>query len=476
MNSNLLINGLKWSILEKFSVVFIQILLEVILARLLLPTDYGILGMIMIVVAFANVFVDGGISSALIHYKDRKEADYAVVFYSSICIGILSYLIIYFGAPYLSNYYNINVTLPVRIIGLSVLFNSFGIIYRAKLSINMDFKKQTLYSIISILVSGILAVYLAAENYGVWALVIQLVVYSMLLNFFLFLNDRFFPKPKFNKYALNRIFGFGSKIFIASILHSVYLNAFPLLLGRFYNASVVGLYTKSNQVTTFPAGLFTSTIQRVVFPYLVEFQHDKSKVYQFNLKFLKIYSLLAFPVIAWIIFYAQPIILFIFSVRWESMVMPFRFLLAACAFFPIIIMNMNVFQVIGKVNIYMYTEIITKVFGIIIVLSCYKFGFFYVCLGILLQFLLQFVITAIMTGWILQASTFQQLFRIGTIALLNSGIFLLAWVINQQFNGQIQIIWVMLCLTILYGIIVKIFFVKDLSVIITFIKSKFDRK
>ena len=156
--------------------------------------------------------------------------------------------------------------------------------------------------------------------------------------------------------------------------------------------------------------------------------------------------------------------------------MPFRFLLAACAFFPIIIMNMNVFQVIGKVNIYMYTEIITKVFGIIIVLSCYKFGFFYVCLGILLQFLLQFVITAIMTGWILQASTFQQLFRIGTIALFNSGIFLLAWVINQQFNGQIQIIWVMLCLTILYGIIVKIFFVKDLSVIITFIKSKFDRK
>ena len=94
MNSNLLFNGLKWSVLEKFSVVFIQILLEIILARLLLPNDYGILGMIMIVVAFANVFVDGGISSALIHYKDRTEADYAVVFYSSICIGILSYLII----------------------------------------------------------------------------------------------------------------------------------------------------------------------------------------------------------------------------------------------------------------------------------------------------------------------------------------------------------------------------------------------
>ena len=476
MNSNLLFNGLKWSVLEKFSVVFIQILLEIILARLLLPNDYGILGMIMIVVAFANVFVDGGISSALIHYKDRTEADYAVVFYSSICIGILSYLIIYFGAPYLSNYYKIDVTLPVRIIGLSVLFNSFGIIYRAKLSINMDFKKQTIYSLISILFSGILAVYLATENYGVWALVIQLVVYSLLLNFFLFFNDRFFPKPKFNKYAFNRIFGFGSKIFVASILHSVYLNAFPLILGRFYNANVVGLYTKSNQVTTFPAGLFTSTIQRVLFPYLVEFQHDRSKVYQFNLKFLKIYSLLAFPIIVWIIFYAHPIIVFIFSERWEAMVMPFRFLLAACAFFPIIIMNMNIFQVIGKVNIYMFTEIITKVFGILIVISFYKFGFLYVCIGILLQFLLQFVITALMTSWILKAPIFEQLLEISKIAILSSGIFLSAWFAKHQFAGDIQIFILMLFHTILYGVIVKVFFRNDLSFILTFIKSKLGRK
>jgi len=472
LKSNSLLKGLQWSFLEKFSVVGIQIILEIILARLLLPVDYGVLGMIMVVVAFANVFIDGGISSALIHYQDRDQFDYAVVFYSSVGIGIMSYILIYFCAPYLSEFYRTDLTLYIRVIALSVLFNSVGILYRAKLSIRMDFKKQTFFSLIAVVISGIVAIGLAFLDKGVWALIVQLIIYSTLLNMFLLLNDRTIPPFVFRRHSVERIFNFGSKIFFSSVLHALYVNAFPLLLGKFYNSKTVGLYTKSNQISTYPAGMFAATFQRVLFPYLVTFQNDTNKIFNFNLQFVKIFSLIAFPIVIWIFYYAHPIIIFLFSSSWEEMVMPFRFLLLSSALFPIIIMNMNIYQVTGKVNGYLFAEVASKCVGIVILLLLFKYGFFYVCLGIFIQFFLQFVYTSISSSLLLDAPLFKQFLEVLKPMFLNTCILLLTISSQEIFsNGFVSLITLLIG-TFAYFFLVRIMYQNDYISVVNLIRSK----
>ncbi|GEM_PF-3053183 len=476
MTNKTLSSGLSWSFIEKAAIIGLQFLLEIVMARLLLPGDYGILGMIMVVVAFANVFVDGGISSALIHYKDRNESDYSVVFYFSILMGLVSVIIIYLCAPLISEYYNKDLTAYIRIISLCVLFNSFGILYRAKLSIIMNFKSQTIFSLISMIVSGMVGIYFASIGKGVWALIYQLVLYSFMYNSFLFLADRTIPKLSITRVAFNRIFGFGIKIFISSVLHSVYFNAYPILLGKFYSSKVVGLYTKSNQVTTYPAGLLSSTIQRVLFPYLVNFQDDKSKVYQVNQRLVLLYSILCFPIVLLAIIFANPIITIVFSDKWSEMVMPFRWLLLASAFFPIIIMNMNIFQIIGKVNLYLYTEIIVKVIGVLILLISYKYGFIYVCIGVFVQVFLQFIISSIITSKQLNTSTYLQIIDILKIIFCNGILFIILFLLNHYSDNVLILTTSIFLCGIIYYFVIKKIFKNDIDFALTFIYSKIAKK
>lgn len=472
MSANTLSSSLSWSFIEKFVVIGLQFLLEIVMARLLLPSDYGILGMIMVVVAFANVLIDGGISSALIHYKDRTESDYSVVFYFSILMGLVSFFAIFFLAPLISNYYQAEVTNHIRVIALCVLCNSFGILYRAKLSIVMNFKSQTIFSLISIVISGIIGIYLASIGKGVWALIYQLVTYSVLYNLFLFLADRSVPSLSFTKQAYNRIFNFGIKIFLSSVLHAVYFNAFPILLGKFYSPKIVGLYTKSNQITTYPAGLFSTTIQRVLFPYLVDFQEDKRKVYSVNEKFVVLYSIFCFPIIIFAILFAQPIVTFVFSERWIEMVTPFRWLLLASAFFPIIIMNMNIFQIIGKVNMYLYTEIIVKALGIIILITVYKNGFLYVCIGVFVQVLLQFIISSIITNKILSIPIYLQIYDIFKIIFCNIILFLPLYLLQANVSNYLVLVGTAIFCLFIYYFTIKRIFRTEMEFVLNFLSSK----
>ncbi len=404
MKPGTLISGLKWSFLERASVIILQLVLEVILARLLVPEDYGILGMIMVVVAFANVFIDGGFSNALIHYQDRKEADYAAVFYLSLLIGIVCYAILYFTAPAISNFYGKDLSLMIRVIGLSIVFNSFGVLYKARLSIDINFKKQTIFSGIAMLFSGIVGVFMAYTGYGVWSLIAQLLIFSFLSNFFLFFHFKMVPKVHFERVAMNRILGFGSKIFVSSVLQAVYFNAYPIVLGKMYSSSIVGLYTKANQLSIYPASIFSGVLHRVFYPYLAKIQSDKIQIYAHHLKFTRIYALIAFPIAATVIYFAKPIVLTLLSSSWLDIILPLQILLAASAFFPLIILNMNIFQVMGKSGLFLKTEIFTKILGIGILFTTFKMGFVAICIGIFIQIVLQFLVTSIISSKLLNSS------------------------------------------------------------------------
>ena len=473
MKSEKLITGLKWSFLERASVIGLQLILEVILARLLNPEDYGLLGMIVVVIALGNVIVDGGFSAALIHYQDRNEADYAVVFYLSILLGILCFSAFYFSAPIISKFYNKDLTLMIRVLSFYLLMNAIGVIYRAKLSIELNFKKQTVYSVIAIIISGCVGIFMAIKNFGVWALIAQLITYSFFYNLFLLLNYRYIPPFLLTKEALQRVFGFGSRIFLSSVIQALYFNTYPVILGKMYTATVVGLYTKANQLSIQPAGILSSVLQRVLFPYLSVIQSNKDLVYHKHYKFLKLYALSTVPIFVLLIFFTKPIVLLILSEKWLGITAVLQLLFAAGALSPIISLNMNIFQVIGKSKLFLRIEITIKILGIFILIMTLKHGLTNIVLGILFNIFIQFVFTSIAVSAALHKKKYELFLGILSLLILNAGLFFVIYLINTFVLGSLPIMLFLGCLfLIMYYFLINYYYREEMVFIKNFMQKK----
>ncbi len=201
------VKGVMWSAVERFSVQGIQFVLTIIIARLVLPSDYGLIAMLSIFLAIAQVFVDSGFSNALIQKKDRTETDFSTVFYFNIIISVVFYLFLYFSAPYIASFYKEpDLSSVTRWIGLNIIIAGFSIVQRAKLTINVDFKRQAKASLSAVLISGIMGILLAYKGWGVWALVTQTLSNSLLNTLLLWIFAKWIPKWVFSRESFNTLY------------------------------------------------------------------------------------------------------------------------------------------------------------------------------------------------------------------------------------------------------------------------------
>lgn len=364
------------------------------MARILSPQEYGIMGMLLVVISFTQVFIDNGFGSALIFKKDRTEEDFSTAFYTSAVMGILIYIILFLSAPYLSRFYNHNITLYIQVIGIGILINSLSVIYRTRLTIIIDFKSQAKFSFLAVVISGIIGLIFAYQGFGIWALIYQNIGLAFFNLIFLLINLKWFPQYRFSKKSFLELFNYGSNLLYAAIINAIYININSVLLGKFYSTRALGIYTKSYQFTIFPVTVFTGIIQRVFFPYLVKYQADYDELYHHNNRYNKLIFIILLPVITIVILFSNFLIRFVLSDSWTSMTIPFNILLVSTLFYPLIVMNMNVFQVIGKTSKFLFVEILTKVVGVSILIICYRYGLIGICFGILIQFMIQYIITS----------------------------------------------------------------------------------
>lgn len=462
MSQNKLYRGLVWSTVDKVLIVGVQILIEIILARFISPKEYGIMGILLIIISLSQVFVDSGLGSALIFKKDRSETDFSTAFYASLGIGIFIYVVIFILAPYISEFFKFHITAYIRIISFTILISSISVIYKTKLSIELDFKSQAKFSFFAIFISGIVGVLMAVYQFGIWALIIQNILFSFLTLIFLALNIKWFPKAKFSFENFKGLFQYSSKLLYAGIFNSIYINLNSLLLGKFFPAKQLGYYTKSYQFTIFPASVFTNVLQRVLFPYYTELQTDKPQLYRNTILFNKIIFIAMMPIITIIILFAHEIIIFSLSETWLNMVVPFQILLASVLFYPLIVLNMNVFQILGKTNSYFWIEVLTKLLGIFVLIFLYPYGINGICAGIFIQFILQYLITSFFVANITEQNFFRSLNIIfylitGTAALFGVNCFMH---INSQF--LLHIVLPLLMVIIFYGLFFYFIFKKEM--------------
>ncbi|WP_105258044.1 lipopolysaccharide biosynthesis protein [Pseudoalteromonas sp. T1lg88] len=435
-------SGLKWSAIERLTTQAMQLIVMLVLANMIGPKAFGLVGMLAVFIALSQVFVDAGFSSALIRKVDCTEADFSTAFYFNVLVAVTCYAVLYIAAPLIASFYQLDeLTELLRILGLNVVFSAFSVIQRAKLTIEMDFKTQAKASLLSALLSSSVAISMAYHGFGVWALIAQMLIMSACNSLFLMLFHPWWPKERFSRDSFNYMFGFGSKLLLSGLIDTLYKNIYQLIIGKAFSAKDVGYFTQANQLTMVPAATLTTVIQRVTYPLLSHIQNEAKRLDQAYLMTLRLAALVIFPLIVGIGAIATPLIHLVLGEQWVDSIPYVMLLCIGFMLMPIHAINLNILQVKGRSDLFLKLEIIKKSVTTVMLIVTVPLGVKAICIGIAIQSYIALLINTYYTGKLTTLSPIKQLiniFPIWCFALLSNA--LAYWTINnitQSYSQQL---------------------------------------
>lgn len=407
---NRTIHGIIWSSIEKFSVQGIQFVLQILMARILLPEDYGIIAMLAIFIAISQSFVDSGFSNALIRKVDRTETDYSTVFYFNIVVGLFFYFILFFTSPFIAGFYSTPVLEPLtKVLGLSLFFNSLCVVQQARLTINLNFKTQAVVSLLSVLTSGTLGLWMAYSSYGVWALAVQTILQAALRMILFWGLAKWKPTRKFSKVSFKEMFGFGSKILASGLLDTIYKNIYTIIIGKCFSSTVLGYYSRADQFAQFPSSNLTGIMQRVTFPVLSAIQNEDERLRINYRKFLRLSAFIIFPLMIGLSALAAPFIELLLTDKWTGAIPLLQVICVAYMWYPIHAINLNLLQVKGRSDLFLKLDIIKKISSTVILFITVPIGVLAVCYGSIAISVIALVINTYYTGKLIKIGFLTQM-------------------------------------------------------------------
>ena len=402
--------GLFWSSVERFSNQGVSFIFSIILARILAPSDFGIVAMIGIFFAVAQSFVDSGFSNALVRKTDRREEDLSTCFYFNIGVGIVAYIVLFLIAPFIADFYNQPILSPIiRITGLGVVLNSLCVVQQALFTIRIDFKSQAKVTLSATIISGIVGVVLAYLEYGVWALVWQGVVMSLVRMGLLWLMSKWRPKAGFSKDSFHYLFGYGSKLLASGLLDTIYNNIYPIVIGKFYTPAQLGNYSRALTFAQLPSSNITSILQRVTFPVLSTIQDDMPRLQTNYRRLLKLSAFIVFPLMMGLAAVAFPVIRIILTPKWEGCSLYLQIICFALMLYPIHAINLNLLQVKGRSDLFLRLEVIKKIVGVCIMCITIPLGITAMCIGMVASSLIALFINTFYTGKLIDIGYLKQM-------------------------------------------------------------------
>lgn len=356
------IKSFNWTVLEMIFSQGSVFLTGIILARILSPEDFGIVGLMTVFIAVSNSIVEGGFSSALIRKKDASDEDYTTVFYTNLVVGIFLYCLLFISSKNIAIFFDIPILENVlKYSGIILIINAISIIQITILTKLLDFKTQSIISICAALISGIVAIILAYQNFGIWSLVTLSILKPFLNSVLLWLQNKWRPSLSFSKSSFAELFDYGYKLLIANIINTVYKNIYYILIGKFFSPISLGYYTRAEQFQAPVANNITSTIRRISFPILSTLQDDSIKLRASFIKFLRFTIFLNFTVMITIAAVAKPIIIILIGEKWYTSIYYLQLLCIPGMLYPLQIVHLNLLLVKGHSNINLRLEIIKKI-------------------------------------------------------------------------------------------------------------------
>lgn len=376
-------DGMVWNSLERLFSKGVQFVFSVLIARLLLPEDYGIIAIANFFISISDIFVDSGFSRALIRKKERDETDYNSVFYFNVGIAALLYLLLWFLAPVIAGYYaSPSLTAVIRVITSVLIINALGAIQALMMNVALNFRPIAVSAVVSMLVSGLAAWLLAWRGWGVWALVAQTVIMAVVRTGMLWMLVRWHPALLFSWKKLKELFSFGSKLLASDLLERLYNGIFTLGIGKAFSTNTLGFYGKADAFSSLPSNLVSGPVKTVTYPAMNGIQDDRARLGESLCQMVGLLSFVILPLMAGLAAVAKPLIAVLLTEKWLEMVPLMQILCASYLFVTLTALFQNVLLIRGRSDTYFWIQLLSRALGLAFLFVAIRHSVLWVCTGI----------------------------------------------------------------------------------------------
>lgn len=362
---NKTVKGVAWSAVDNVAQHAITFIVSIVLARLLSPDDYGLIGIIAIFTAVCNTIINAGFTTALIRKKDATDDDYNTVFIVNLTMSIVLYCTIFMCAPLIASFFHREeLTSLTRVASLALIIGALALVQQTRLTKRIDFKSQTKITLVASISSGIVGISMALTGFGVWALVAQQLARILLKTILLWKVNKWIPHFCFSTNSFRELFGFGWKMMLSGLLDTVWKESFQVVVGKFYSPATLGQYTRANQFPQLLSNNLTSVIQRVTYPVLSNIQDDKERMKRAYQKMIKTTMFISAVSLLFLGAVSEPLIYCLIGPKWHEAAIYLPLICLPASAYPLHAINLNMLKVQGRSDLFLGLEILKKIIAI----------------------------------------------------------------------------------------------------------------
>lgn len=434
--------GVFWTFVQQFSVQLINFSVQIVLARILLPSDFGLIAMIAVFVALGQTLSDSGMTSSLIRNNENTENDYGTVFLTNLGVSTFLYGICYAIAPLVADFYKQEILADLlRVYALVFIISAFNVVQLARFSKELDFKSQFTYQLPSVVIGAITGIVMAYFGFGVWSLIGLNVAQSLVFSVSLWIFYKWRPKFIFDSSIFKFHFSYGYKLTLSGILNTLYLNLYKIIIGKKFSASQVGFFSQADSLRLFPVNQLNTVLNKVTFPLFSKIKDDDEKLKLAYISSTRLVLSCSSVMMTILILIAEPLFLIVFGEKWLPSVPYFQILCLASVFLPFSSYNLNILKVKGRSDLFLKVEVIKKIIGVISLLVCIPFGIEAIVWSLCLTNILFAYINGFFSGRLLNYNVYSQVKHSLAIIIVAFIPFLAVYYLNSIYGNMIVGNW-----------------------------------
>jgi len=418
------IHGALWSFFDAFASQGIQFFVGILLARLLLPHEFGIIGMITVFIAISQLFISSGFSNALIRKQDCTQLDYSTVFFFNLFISVLFFFLINILSETISSFFKEpQIENVLRALSFGLIIESISIIQRTILTKQVNFKLQTRISLIAGVIAGVVAVFCAYHKFGVWSLVALQLVRQTITAFLLWLWNKWTPSLIFSRKSFKELFGFGSKLLLSVLIDTIYKNMYYFIIGKYFSIVDLGYYTRADQFKNLASQNITSVIQRVSYPVLAAMQNDTNALKSSYRNLIRVVMFVTFLIMLGIASSAKQMVITLIGEKWLPSVIYLQMLCVVGMLYPLQAINLNMLNVRGRSDLVLRIEVIKKILSVPAIIIGALFSIKGMIAGMIFNSVIAYFLNSYWSGKLIDyhaSSQIKDIFPAFLFALINS--------------------------------------------------------
>lgn len=404
------VKGVVWSGIDNVAQFGVTFLVSIVLARLLSPDDYGLIGIITIFTAVCTTLINGGFTTALIRKKDATDDDYNTAFIVNLGISLLLYAVIYFCSPFIADFFHREELVALtQVSSLGMIIGALGLVQQTRLTKRIDFKTQTKITIVASVTSGIVGIVMALMGFGVWSLVLQSLTSQGLRAILLWTVNKWVPQLRFSSTSFHELFGFGWKMMVSGLLDTVWKELYQVVVGKFYSPATLGQYTRAQQFSTLFSSNLTTVIQRVTYPVLSNIQDDKERMILAYRRIIKVTMFVTAICMFFLGAISEPLLYCLIGPKWHEAATYLPLICITGSTYPLHAINLNMLQVQGRSDLFLGLEIIKKIIGIAPISICFFYGILPMLYVGILTTIISYFLNSYYSGKFLGYSSWMQI-------------------------------------------------------------------